>query len=202
MLPAAADLMLLMRTMTTMFVVAHRNEIPGATNMRRDTERQFRELLLSSTTASSSDPSLPAPSARSGNRNSTVSSNSTDQGCHRADHDEAECANARPWPAISNRRDPASHRARRQDHASSIAFEFRVLTDPETHGFPLPRRRSPSSPTPPTSTVLVHENSILPFFGGHVGVIGQCALDDLTGELVEKHLLAVARKVLRGTGAT
>lgn len=84
---------------------------------------------------------------------------------------------------------------------SGIAFEFRVLTDPETHGFPVTTPTLAFIADPANNTVLVHENSILPFLGGHVGVIDQCALDDITGELVEKHLLAVARKVLRGTGA-
>ena len=85
---------------------------------------------------------------------------------------------------------------------SSIAFEFRVLTDPETHGFPITTPTLAFIADPANSNVLVYENSILPFFGGHVGVVDQCAFDDLTGELVEKHLLAVARKVLRGTGAS
>lgn len=85
---------------------------------------------------------------------------------------------------------------------SSIAFEFRVLTDPETHGFPITTPTLAFIADPANSNVLVHENSILPFFGGHAGVIDLCALDDLTREVVEKHLLAVAQKVLRGTGAS
>ena len=85
---------------------------------------------------------------------------------------------------------------------SSIAFEFRVLTDPETHGFPVTTPTLAFIADPANNNVLVYENSILPFLGGHVGVIDQCALDDLTGELVEKHLLAIAQKVLRGTGAS
>jgi hypothetical protein len=55
---------------------------------------------------------------------------------------------------------------------------------------------------PVNENVLVHENSILPYFGGHVGLVEQCTLDGLTGEHVEKHLLALAQKVLRGTGAS
>jgi hypothetical protein len=43
---------------------------------------------------------------------------------------------------------------------------------------------------------------MLPFVGGHVGVAGHCTLNDLTGELVKRQLLASARKVLRGTGAS
>ncbi len=85
---------------------------------------------------------------------------------------------------------------------SSIAFEFRVLTDPEIHGFPVTIPTLTFIADPANRNVLVHENSILPFFGGHVGVIEQCVLGELTGEFVEKHLLAIARKVLRGTGAT
>ena len=85
---------------------------------------------------------------------------------------------------------------------SSIAFEFRVVTDPETHGFPITMPTLAFIADPANNIVLVHENSILPFFGGHVGVIDQCALNGLTDELVEKHLLAVAQKVLRGTAVT
>jgi hypothetical protein len=85
---------------------------------------------------------------------------------------------------------------------SSIAFEFRVLTDPETHGFPVTTPTLAFIADPANNIVLVYENSILPFLGGDVGMIDQCALDVLTDELVEKHLLAVAQKVLRGTGAS
>jgi hypothetical protein len=85
---------------------------------------------------------------------------------------------------------------------SGITFEFRVLTDPETHGFPVTTPTLAFIADPANNNVLVYENSILPFFGGHVGVIDQCALDDLTAELVEKHLLAIAQKVLRGKGAS
>jgi hypothetical protein len=85
---------------------------------------------------------------------------------------------------------------------SSIAFEFRVLTDPETHGFPVTTPTLAFIADPAHTNVLVYENSILPFFGGYAGVIDLCALDDLTGEVVEKHLLAVAQKVLWRTGAS
>ena len=84
---------------------------------------------------------------------------------------------------------------------SSIAFEFRVLTDPETHGFPITTPTLTYIADPSNNAVMVHENTILPFLGGHVGLIDQCPLDQLSAERVEKHLLAVARKVLRGTGA-
>jgi hypothetical protein len=84
---------------------------------------------------------------------------------------------------------------------SSIAFEFRVLTDPETHGFPITTPTLTFIADPSNNAVMVHENTILPFLGGHVGLIDQCPLDQLSAERVEKHLLAVARKVLRGTGA-
>jgi len=85
---------------------------------------------------------------------------------------------------------------------SGITFEFRVLTDPETHGFPITTPSLAFIADPTNSNVQVHENSILPFLGGHIGMIDQCALDDLTSERVEKHLLAVAQKVLRGTGVS
>jgi hypothetical protein len=85
---------------------------------------------------------------------------------------------------------------------SSIAFEFRVLTDPESQGFPVTTPTLVFIADPANNNVLVYENSILPFLGGHVGMIDQFALDDLTGELVEKHLLVIAPKVLRGTGAS
>jgi hypothetical protein len=84
---------------------------------------------------------------------------------------------------------------------SSIAFAFQVLTDPETHGFPI---------TIPTLTLIgdavhdavqAHENSVLPFLGGHVGIVDQCPLERLDADFVEKHLFAIARKVLRGTDA-
>lgn len=85
---------------------------------------------------------------------------------------------------------------------SSIAFEFRVLTDPETHGFPVVTPTLAFVADPVNNTVLVHENSILPFLGGHVGLIDRGSLEDLTGEFVEKHLFAIAQKMLCGTDAS
>ncbi|MGE0416590.1 MAG: hypothetical protein AB7O80_07270 [Acetobacteraceae bacterium] len=85
---------------------------------------------------------------------------------------------------------------------SSVTFEFRVLTDPETHGFPNTTPTLAFVADPATGMVLVQENSFLPFLGGHVGVIDRIPLDGLTAEAVETHLLAIARKVLRGTGAS
>ena len=85
---------------------------------------------------------------------------------------------------------------------SSIAFEFRVLTDPETHGFPVVTPALSFIADPANDTVLIYENSILPFLGGHVGVIDRCPVEGLTETLVEQHLLAIARKVLRGTGVS
>jgi hypothetical protein len=84
---------------------------------------------------------------------------------------------------------------------SSVTFEFHVLTDPETYGFPITTPALAIIAEPANRNVQVHENSILPFLGGHLGVIDTCTLDELTGARVEKHLLAVAQKVLRGTGA-
>jgi len=85
---------------------------------------------------------------------------------------------------------------------SSIKFEFHVLTDPETHGFPITTPALAIIAEPANRNAQVHENSILPFLGGHVGVIDTCPLDELTGERVEKHLLAIAQKLLRGTDAS
>jgi len=85
---------------------------------------------------------------------------------------------------------------------SSVSFEFRVLTDAETHGFPVTTPSLAFVADPANSDVQVHENSILPFLGGHVGMIDRCKLGDLTSERVEKHLLSVAKKVLRDTGAS
>jgi len=85
---------------------------------------------------------------------------------------------------------------------SGIAFEFRVLVDAEVRGFPITTPTLSFIADPAANSVLVHENSMLPFLGGHVGVIDHCTLDGLTGEFVEQHLLAVARKVLRGTGVS
>jgi hypothetical protein len=85
---------------------------------------------------------------------------------------------------------------------SCIEFQFCVLTDPETHGFPVTTPSLTVIADPGNGLVLIHENSILPFLGGHVGIIDQCALDDLTAERIETHLLSLARKVLRETGAS
>ena len=84
----------------------------------------------------------------------------------------------------------------------SIGFEFRVLTDPETHGFPVTIPTLTFMPGADANTVIVHENSILPFLGGHVGIIDHCALPQMTAERVETHLLAIAEKVLRETGVS
>ena len=45
--------------------------------------------------------------------------------------------------------------------------------------------------------ILVHEESVLPFVGGHIGVIDECDLDDVNSDLVEKHLLALSQKILQ-----
>ncbi len=85
---------------------------------------------------------------------------------------------------------------------SSIAFEFHVLTDAQTHGFPTTTPSLAFIADAGGDAVVVHENSMLPFFGGHLGIIDRVRLDELTGELVERHLLAFARKVLPGTGTS
>lgn len=84
---------------------------------------------------------------------------------------------------------------------SSIAFEFRVLTDPETHGFPITVPSLTLIADAASRAVLVHENTMLPYEGGHVGLVARIGLEELTGAAVEDHLYAVAQKILRGTDA-
>jgi hypothetical protein len=85
---------------------------------------------------------------------------------------------------------------------SSIAFEFHVLTDLETHGLAASTPALTFLSDPAAGSVVVHEHSSLPFLGGYSGVVGRYALGALTAEVVEKHLLDMARKVLLGTGVT
>jgi hypothetical protein len=82
---------------------------------------------------------------------------------------------------------------------ASITFEFQVLTDPETHGFPITLPTLAFIGDPVHGMIMVHENSVLPFIGGHVGIIDQCPIEGLTGDFVERHLFSIAAKVLRGT---
>lgn len=84
---------------------------------------------------------------------------------------------------------------------SSIVFEFRVLTDPETHGFPITTPSLSFIGDPVHGTVMVHEDSVLPFLGGHVGIVDQVSIEGLSGDLVERHLLAIAAKILREADA-
>lgn len=77
-----------------------------------------------------------------------------------------------------------------------------MATKFQAHGFPVTTPTLAFIADPANNNVLVHENSMLPYFGCLVGVIDQCALDDLTGDVVEKHLRAVAQKVVRGTRAS
>lgn len=84
---------------------------------------------------------------------------------------------------------------------SSVGFEFRVLTDPETHGFPITVPSLTLIADPASRAVLVHENTMLPYEGGHVGLVARHGLEDLTGAAVEDHLYAVAGKILRGNDA-
>lgn len=83
-----------------------------------------------------------------------------------------------------------------------ISFEFQVLTDAEVRGFPLTTPTLTFSAEPEIGKVVVTENSVLPFIGGHVGVVEQCQLHGINASLVERHLLELARKVLRGTGVS
>jgi hypothetical protein len=80
-----------------------------------------------------------------------------------------------------------------------IVFECLVLTDAEIHGFPITTPTLAFISKPRLGKVLVHENSALPYFGGHIGVIEECGLKEVTADLVEKHLLAFSEKILRGT---
>ena len=44
---------------------------------------------------------------------------------------------------------------------------------------------------PSKNTVLVHESAMMPGIGGPSGTAGEYSLDDITGEVVEKHIVSV-----------
>ena len=81
---------------------------------------------------------------------------------------------------------------------ASIAFEFLVHADAEYQGMPGTTPALTFISEAGLGKVLVHEESMLPFVGGHIGIIDERRLDEVTGELVEKHLLALSEKILRG----
>lgn len=82
---------------------------------------------------------------------------------------------------------------------AKIALEFLVHTGEEFQGL------VGSTPTLTfisegvLGKILIHEDSILPFVGGHRGIIGERGLDEITESLVEEQLLAFSEKILRGT---
>ncbi len=82
---------------------------------------------------------------------------------------------------------------------ASIAFEYLVHADAEYQGMPGTTPALTFISEAGLGKVLVHEESMLPFIGGHIGVIDQCDLDEVNSDLVEKHLLALSEKMLRGT---
>lgn len=85
---------------------------------------------------------------------------------------------------------------------AKIAHEYLVHTDIEFQGLP---GTTPALTFVGESTlgkILIHEDSMLTFIGGHAGVIAECSLDELTTDLVEKHLLAFSGKILKGTGVS
>ena len=63
---------------------------------------------------------------------------------------------------VTQRRTEADHKIT----PSIIAFEFRALSHPETHDFPITAWTLAFVADPSNDAVLVHENAILPFLGG------------------------------------
>lgn len=77
-------------------------------------------------------------------------------------------------------------------------FELHVLTDAEDHGFPITIPHIAFIAEPSTGKVRLYENAILPYLGGHSGLVREVALGDVTGDLVEESLVGLAEKVLKG----
>jgi hypothetical protein len=82
---------------------------------------------------------------------------------------------------------------------ASIAFEYLVHADAEYQGMPGTTPALSFISEAGLGKVLIHEESMLPFVGGHIGIIDERRLDEVTSDLVEKHLLALSEKILRGT---
>lgn len=80
---------------------------------------------------------------------------------------------------------------------ATIAFEFLVHADAEYQGMPGTTPALTFISEAGLGKVLIHEESMLPFVGGHIGIIDERRLDEVTADLVEKHLLALSEKILR-----
>lgn len=80
---------------------------------------------------------------------------------------------------------------------ASIALEYLVHADAEFKGMPGTTPALTFISEAGLGKVLVHEESVLPFVGGHIGVIDECDLDDVDSDLVEKHLVALSQKILK-----
>lgn len=81
---------------------------------------------------------------------------------------------------------------------ASIAFEYLVHADAEHQGMPGTTPALTFISEAGLGKVLIHEESMLPFVGGHIGIIDERRLDEVTADLVEEHLLALSAKILRG----
>ncbi len=181
--------------------IVGRMEIKRGTAMREVTERLFRQLL------EQHDTELLRSTSSDANR--MLVEQEFDRRFHELGKDTIK-------PILEKARDlmadhglraaiVVAHRHTEADGKttpSSITFEFRVLTDAEVEGFPVTIPTVAFVADPTCNGVSVHENSVLPYVGGHIGVIDRCSFAEFTGDIVEKHLLAVAQKVLRGTGAS
>ncbi len=133
--------------------------------MREETERQFRELL------EQHDREFLKSATRTAER--ALREQEFDRRFHERTEDVIEPVMTKQHALMHDhglRSEIAETQRRTGSEAkitpSSIAFEFRVLIDPETHGFPV------TTPTPAfiahtaNNNVPVYENSILPFLGG------------------------------------
>lgn len=81
---------------------------------------------------------------------------------------------------------------------ASVMFELHVLTDAEAHGVPLSIPHIVFIAEPSTGKVRLHEDTILPYLGGHAGLVRELAFGDVTADLVEDCLVDLAKKVLKG----
>lgn len=85
---------------------------------------------------------------------------------------------------------------------AKITFEFLVQTEAETHGFPLTNPALTFAADTALCEVLVHENAILPYIGGHAGIIARRPIEAVTEDLVEQLLLDLSQKILSGASVT
>lgn len=82
---------------------------------------------------------------------------------------------------------------------AKIAFEFLVHTELEYQGLVGSTPSLTYISEAVLGKVLIQEDSMLPYVGGHRGVIAECGLDEITPDLVEAQLLAISEKILKGT---